>query len=63
MKEIQYPVVNATRAGSKLVDPIAQEIGLRSTQLMTKFAKPFDPDQNLVLCMFWYLPKPFDERR
>jgi len=62
MEKVQDPIMNAARCGAKLVDSVAQEIRLRPTQLVAPFAKPFDPDENLVSRMHGQLGKPIDKR-
>jgi len=51
VEEVQDPVMNAARRSAKLMDSIAQEVRLGPPQFMAKFAKPFDPDEDLVFRM------------
>jgi hypothetical protein len=61
VEEVQDPVMNASQAGSRLVDAISQEVRFGPTQLVAHLAQALQPEIALIL-FSPVLVEPRDER-
>jgi len=52
VEEIEDPVMDALQTRAKLVDPIPQQVRLRSPQFMPQFAQPFHSQKALRFCLY-----------
>jgi hypothetical protein len=62
VKEVQNSVVNPLKADPKLINPVAQKVGLGPPQFVTHFTQPLQSQKALVLGFCRQAAEPLQER-